>query len=214
MYSPAAFAWDDPDGVAAFLATHPFALVCVNGPEGPIAAHVPLATRRDGSGGAIVELIGHVARANPFWEAVGAQGASALAVFRGGDAYVSPSAYRSKAEHGKVVPTWNYEAAEVRGRLIIEPDPAVMDRYIEIPTEMMEAERAHPWAVSDAPPPYIEALKRGIVGLSLMVTAVSAKRKLSQNRDAADRAGVIADLASRADPAAHAMADAMRKVAS
>lgn len=209
MYVPPAFAHDDPDGVAAFLAAHPLALVSINGPEGPVAAHVPLVAVRD-EAGAVVELVGHVARANPFWQA--ADGAWALAVFRGADAYVSPSAYPSKAVHHKVVPTWNYEAAELRGRLTIEAQPARLDRYIDLPTGMMEASRARPWATTDAPGAYIEAMKRGIVGLSVAVTAIQAKRKLSQNKDAADFHGVLSDLSTREEPGARAIATAMAEL--
>ncbi len=210
MYVPPAFAHDDPDGIAAFLAAHPLALVCVNGPEGPVAAHVPLVAVRDAQG-AVVELVGHVARANPFWEL--ADGAQALAVFRGADAYVSPSAYPSKAVHHKVVPTWNYEAAELRGPLAVEADPARMDRFVDLPTAMMEAARPRPWATSDAPAAYVGAMKRGIVGLSLAVTAVRAKRKLSQNKDADDFHGVLSDLAASTDPGARATATAMAELA-
>lgn len=210
MYVPPAFAHDDPDGIAAFLAAHPLALVCVNGPEGPLAAHVPLVAVRDDSG-AVVELVGHVARANPFWQVAG--GAPALAVFRGHDAYVSPSAYPSKAVHHKVVPTWNYEAAELRGRLTVEADPARMDRFIDLPTSQMEAGRPRPWSTTDAPGAYIETMKRGIVGLSLAVTAVKAKRKLSQNRDAADFHGVLSDLATRTEPGARAISSTMAELA-
>lgn len=212
MSVPPAFAGDDPDGIAAFVAAHPLALVCINGPDGPLAAHVPLVALRAGPEGPVVELIGHLARANPFWQAVGQGGMPALAVFRGADAYVSPSAYPSKQLHGRVVPTWNYVAAELRGHLAVEPDPDRMDRYIEAPTAMMEAARPAPWAVEDAPAPYLAAMKRGIVGLSLSVQQARARRKLSQNRDDADFHGVLADLAARPDPGARAVAAAMAEL--
>jgi transcriptional regulator len=208
MYAPPAFAVDDPQGIAAFVAAHPLALVCVNGPEGPVAAHVPLVAQLDAAG-AVTGLIGHVARANPLWQLAADAPVPVLAVFRGPDAYVSPSAYPSKAEHGKVVPTWNYLAAELRGHLSIETDPARMDPYIAAPTAMMEQDRAHPWQVSDAPADYTAAMKRAIVGLAITVTDAAGTAKLSQNRSQADAAGVVADLLSRSDPAARQVADLM-----
>jgi transcriptional regulator len=207
MYSPAPFTMTNPADAAAFVAAHPFALVCVNGPEGPVAAHVPLVAGLDGQGH-LATLSGHVARANPVWQQVGA-GAPVLVVFRGPDAYVSPSAYPSKAAHGKVVPTWNYVAAEARGIMTVEPDPARMDPYIVAPTEMMEATRDRPWAVHDAPQSYVDAMKRAIVGIHITVTGLTAKQKLSQNKDDADFSGVATDLSNRSDPSAQAIAALM-----
>lgn len=209
MYAADAFRVDEPARIAAFAAAHPLATLCVNGPDGPVAAHAPLAPVLADDGG-LAALVGHVARANPFWRAAQAGAVAVLAVFRGADAYVSPSAYPSKAEHGRVVPTWNYLAAEVRGLLTVETDPARMDPYLRLPTGMMEADRARPWAVDDAPADYLAAMARGAVGLRIEVTAAAAIAKLSQNKDAADRAGVVADLQTRADPAARALADLMQ----
>ena len=207
MYSPAPFTIDDPREAAAFVAAHPFALVCVNGPGGPVAAHVPLVAGLDGQGH-LVTLSGHVARANPIWQLVG-ETTPVLAVFRGPDAYVSPSAYPSKAAHGRVVPTWNYLAAEVRGIMTVETDPAKLDPYIVAPTATMEANRAQPWSVSDAPAPYVEAMKRAIVGIHIEVTSLTAKQKISQNKDDADFHGVASELSTRFDASARAIAALM-----
>jgi transcriptional regulator len=209
MYAPAPFLEEDAEEAAAFLAAYPFATLCVNGPDGPLAAHAPMVADKHADG-SIASLLGHVARANPFWETAADGGAPALAVFRGPDAYVSPSAYPSKAEHGRVVPTWNYVAAEVRGRLSVETDPERMRPFLSMPTDHMEAARRSPWAMNDAPGDYLAALMRGVVGLRLEVSRIVLKRKLSQNRNAADRSGVIADLADRMDPAAQAVASLMR----
>lgn len=207
MYNPPAFAVTDPREIAAFIAVHPFASLCINGPDGPLAAHVPLVPFLD-ENSELISLTGHVARANPIWEAVGL-GVPVLAIFRGPDAYVSPSAYPSKAAHGKVVPTWNYLAAEARGTMTVEPDPARMDPYITAPTVMMEEGRDRPWAVSDAPAAYLDAMKRAIVGIHIAVTQLSAKQKISQNKDHADFDGVAQDLSSRTDPSARAIAALM-----
>ncbi|OJT96752.1 MAG: hypothetical protein BGN82_05390 [Alphaproteobacteria bacterium 65-7] len=151
-------------------------------------------------------LRGHVARANPVWK----QGdGPALALFLGPHGYVTPNWYPSKAEHGKVVPTWNYLAVQARGTLRWTQDPDHLRRLVTELTDRHEGERPEPWAVSDAPAGYTDALLRGIVGFELSVESLEGKWKLSQNRDAADRAGVRAglsrdgrdDLAERMDGA-------------
>jgi transcriptional regulator len=193
LYVTNDFHLDDANEAAAFVAAHPFAVLVRNGIGGPVVAHVPLVAVRDGRG-VLVELIGHVARANPFHDGIEAAGTDIVAVFRGPDAYVSPSFYPSKAEHGKVVPTWNYVAAEVRGSLVVERDPAQMEPYLVALTQQMESHRPVPWQVSDAPDTYLQAMYRGIVGLRIAVTSLTAKRKLSQNKADFDFNGVVAGL--------------------
>ncbi|MFN8733976.1 MAG: FMN-binding negative transcriptional regulator [Hyphomonadaceae bacterium] len=185
MYVPVHNQVDNPEEAWAFVKAHPFAVLCVNGPEGPMIAHVPLVVRHDEAADTF-ELIGHVARANPFHEAVPADGGPCVAVFRGADAYVSPSLYPSKQIHGKVVPTWAYLAAEARGHLHVETDPRAMRAYVEPATNEMEATGTKPWTVDDAPADYISSLERGIVGLKIRVTALIAKRKINQGKPQAD----------------------------
>jgi transcriptional regulator len=144
------------------------------------------------------ELIGHVARANPFHEAVPSEGGPCVAVFRGPDAYVSPSLYPSKQIHGKVVPTWAYLAAEARGHLHVETDPRAMRAYLEPATNDMEAAAAKPWTIDDAPADYISSLERGIVGLKIRVAALIAKRKINQGKPQADFHSVQAAFAASA----------------
>lgn len=210
MYAQGPFRIADGAEAAELMRASPLATLCLNGPDGPIAAQAPL-VGEVGPDGALVALTGHIARANPFWRGVGPEGAPALVLFRGEDAYVSPSAYPSKAAHGRVVPTWNYLAVEVRGVLTVETDPERMDPYLRQPTEMMEAGRARPWSVDDAPADYLAAMARGVVGIRIAVASVEAMAKLSQNRDAADLAGVIADFETREDPAARSLAALMRQ---
>jgi transcriptional regulator len=136
-------------------------------------------------------LLGHVARANPH-EAMTVD--EALVIFQGVDAYVSPSFYATKAEHGRVVPTWNYEAVHVRGRLRWFSDRDRLLKVVDGLSSRFEAGRASPWSVADAPADYIERLLGGIVGVELTVTSVIGKRKLSQNQPAANHAGVVAGL--------------------
>jgi transcriptional regulator len=210
MYVPAAFAVNEMSQVVSFIEANRFATLCINGPEGPLVAYVPLVVVTD-DGGQVVELIGHIARANPFEAAIGEGGCDVVAVFRGADAYVSPSFYPSKQEHGKVVPTWNYLAAEVRGRLSLERDPTKMTDYLEPLTDAMESHRPLPWAVQDAPATYLASQYRGIVGLRIAVTEITAKRKVSQNKSDADFNGVVAGLLASSEPNNHALASEMMK---
>lgn len=142
-------------------------------------------------------LVGHVARANPHWRRI-VEGAPGLAVVTGPDAYISPSGYASKAEHGRVVPTWNYSAVRFRGLVRVVDDAGWVRQVVTDLTDHHERSRSEPWAVTDAPSPYVEKSLRAIVGVELVVESVVGKAKLSQNRLEADRAGVIADLTGTA----------------
>ena len=133
-------------------------------------------------------LRGHLARNNPQWQddPVG----EALVIVRGPDGYVSPSWYASKAEHGRVVPTWDYVSAHVHGDLEVVDDPAFVREVVEDLTAKHEAGRVEPWSVGDAPAPYVAGQLRAVVGVRLVITRVEAKAKLSQNRSDADVDGV------------------------
>ena len=180
------FALHDEAVLRDIIAAHPLAALVTAGPEGLDARHLPLLLR----GGT---LVGHMARANPL---ATRDGAEVLAIFRAAEAYVSPNLYASKAEHGRVVPTWNYVVAHAHGRLRIIDDPAWVRAQIGELTDAQEAGRAHSWKVEDAPADYIEKNLRPIVGVELDVSSVEAKAKLSQNRSDEDRAGVGAGLAA------------------
>ena len=159
--------------------------------EGIIATPLPLfLVESEGDKGT---LYGHVARANPQWRT--APTCDAMAIFAGPDAYVTPAWYLTKPETGKVVPTWNYIAVHAYGPVEFFEDA---DRLLDIVTrltDLHEQARAEPWAVTDAPADFIKAQLRGIVGLRMPITRLDAKRKMSQNRNAVDRAGVIKGLA-------------------
>lgn len=143
-------------------------------------------------------IYGHVAKANPQWRApVLGDG---LAIFMGPDAYVTPAWYQAKQETGKVVPTWNYVAVHAYGPIEFFEDA---DRLLDVVTRLTnlhEGGRAAPWSVSDAPPDFIQSQLKGIVGLRLPITRLEGKRKMSQNRNAADRAGVVSGLAASDRP--------------
>ncbi|MCU1568726.1 MAG: transcriptional regulator [Pseudarthrobacter sp.] len=192
MYAPAHFA-AGPETVQGLL-DHPGAANLVSmTPQGLLATLVPLVFDPDvGEHGA---LQGHLARNNTQWSeaAIG----EAMAIIQGADAYVSPSWYASKAEHGRVVPTWNYTTAHVYGRLVIHDDPEWISRQVRRLTGVHEAEFEHPWSVDDAPERFIAGQLRAIVGVELVITRIEAKAKLSQNRPEADVDGVVTGLIGR-----------------
>src|SRR5919202_3080679 len=196
MYVPAAFAMSDEE-VRALLARHGAADLVTSTSQGLLATMLPFVFDPDaGERGA---LLGHVARNNPQWrEAVTGE---ALVIVRGPDAYVSPSWYVSKAEHGRVVPTWNYVTAHVYGRLVVHDDATWVEALVRRLTEKHEGGRVHPWSVDDAPARFVEGQLRAIVGVELLITRIEAKAKLSQNRPEADVAGVIAGLDARGERA-------------
>lgn len=209
MHPSPAFRMDDPAGARAFVTAHPFAVLARNDVSGPVTALVPLVFAPS----APDRLIGHVARGNAFWGGAVDTEQKAVAVFQGPDAYVSASFYPSKAEHGRVVPTWNYLAVEVRGRLTFETDPNRLEPYIKALTEQMEAPREAPWAISDAPADYIERLSHAIVGFDLSVDDVTYVRKLSQNKPGLDADGAANGLAASPHATGRALADEMRQEA-
>jgi transcriptional regulator len=199
MYVPAAF-MPDESAVRELLAHHGAADLVTATPRGPVATLLPFVYDPDaGEHGA---LLGHMARNNDHWRqpVVG----EALVIVRGPDAYVTPSWYASKAEHGRVVPTWNYVTAHVRGRLIVHDDPAWVDGLVRRLTERHEAGTSRPWSVDDAPEAFIAGQVRAIVGVELAISSIQGKFKLSQNRPEADVMGVIEGLEARGDTASAA----------
>ena len=204
MYLPSHFDEKRLDVLQALVRRHPFGLLVTQGTDGPIANGVPFLLDPDGAGG-LGTLRGHVARANPVWREA-ATDVPSLVVFQGPDAYVSPSWYPAKAEHGKVVPTWNYVMVQARGRLRAIDDPAWLLQLVTRLTERHEGPRSAPWAVGDAPADFVQSLLRAIVGIELELTALTGKWKVTQNRSAADRAGVVGGLQADGGEAAHALA--------
>lgn len=193
MYAPSSFRVKDEAELGAMIARLRFATLVVNGPDGPVAAHLPMIAEP----GRPDVLLGHVARANPIVKLL-REGPAALACFVGPDAYVTPAWYASKREHGKVVPTWNYVAVQARGTIEPVDDAAGLRAIVAALTEAMEAGRPEPWAVEDAPPDYLAGMLKAIFGFRLRVTALVGSAKLSQNRPEADREGVVAGLAASA----------------
>ncbi|WP_199086372.1 FMN-binding negative transcriptional regulator [Bosea sp. ASV33] len=196
MYTPPAFRDEDRDSLLATIRSARLATFVTATAEGPLATPLPLFI--DASEGEHGVLYGHLAKANPQWRvpAIG----NGLAIFAGPDAYVTPSWYALKQETGKVVPTWNYVAVQASGPVEFFDDPARLRDVVTRLTNLHEGERTAPWAVSDAPPEFIQSHLRGIVGLRMPIASLEGKRKLSQNRSPADRAGVAAGLAESERP--------------
>lgn len=206
MYAPAQFREERLDILAAAIRDIRLATLVTASPDGYHASHVPMVLKEEG-GGLVLET--HVARPNPHWQAVAAPFAS-LAVFQGPQAYVSPSWYPTKREHGRVVPTWNYVAVHAHGPLVAVEEGDWLRAHLDDLTAHNEAGRPAPWAVSDAPDDFIGKLTRGIVGLRLEVDRLEGTWKLIQHRSHGDRLGTIAGLATSARPGDVALADAMR----
>jgi transcriptional regulator len=206
MYTPSAFALEDLHELQQQILGTRLALLVTHGEQGLQASHLPLLLNTDeGPNGT---LYGHFAKANPQWKEL-QNGAEALVIFAGADAYVSPGFYPSKAEHGKVVPTWNYVAVHAYGSAQVFTDADRLRTLVSALTDRHEAGRAQPWKVADAPADYIDGMLKAIVGFALPIQRLEGKRKLSQNRNTADIAGVREGLAASPDAHDQALAHLM-----
>lgn len=195
MYQPDVFRVDDRTQMHALMRARPLAALVSAGAAGLYATHLPTVLKDDGPYGAI-EC--HLARGNPHWKDL-AEASDALVIFQGPAGYITPNWYPSKAQHGKVVPTWNYAAVHAYGRPRVMTEKDWLLRHVTELTAQQETTEATPWALSDAPASYIETMLRGIVGFRLAITRLEGKWKMSQNRDMQDRAGVVQGLRARAD---------------
>jgi transcriptional regulator len=190
MYNPAHFVEDRIPVLHELIRSHPLATLVTVTAAGLVANHIPMEIGPGDS--AFGTLRGHVSRANPLWQT--AQTGDALAIFQGPQGYVTPAWYAAKAEHGRVVPTWNYAVVHAHGPLRAIDDPEWLRAFVERLTDAHEQGRPQPWHVSDAPEEFIQRQVQGIVGLELPITRLEGKWKMSQNRNAEDRAGVVQGL--------------------
>jgi transcriptional regulator len=195
MYVPAHFAEDRKDVLHAAMRAAGLATLVTLTADGLIASHVPLLLVSDA--GPNGTLVGHLARANP--QATAAPIGEALVIYTGPDAYITPSWYATKREHGRVVPTWNYVAIHAYGTLEVFDDAARLHALVSRLTDHKETPRAAPWAVTDAPARFIDGQLKGIVGFALPIARLQGKWKMSQNRPPEDRAGVVAGLEAQGD---------------
>jgi transcriptional regulator len=192
VYIPPAFRVDDLAEIHLAIRAARSATLVTATQDGLVGTPLPMIL--DESEGPYGTLYAHVARANTQWR-LPATG-EAMAIFSGPEAYVSPSWYASKQETHRVVPTWNYVAVHAYGTVEFFEDA---DRILEAVTRLTnlhEQSRADRWAVSDAPADFIKSQLRGIVGVRMPIARLDGKRKVSQNRNAADRAGVVAGLSA------------------
>ena len=207
MYTPSSFALNDLHELHQHILGTRLAVLVTHGDEGLQASHLPLLLNPDE--GANGTLYGHFARANSQWKAL-QQGAEALVIFAGADAYVTPAFYPAKAEHGKVVPTWNYVAVHAYGTAEVFTEADRLLQLVSALTDRHESGRAQPWKVADAPADYIDGMLKAIVGFALPIQRLEGKRKLSQNRSTADIAGVREGLAASPDAHDQALAHLIR----
>jgi transcriptional regulator len=203
MYIPPHFAVTDPATLHRILREHPLGMLVTPGPEGLDADHIPFEFEpgqgvddAGGAPGAHGTLRAHVARANPLWQRC-PTGTPVMVVFRGAEAFVSPSWYPSKHESHRQVPTWNYEVVHAHGVLTVHDDERFVRGLVARLTRQHEAGESKPWKMSDSAPDFIDAMLANIVGIEVAVTSLVGKSKLSQNKETRDRRGAADTLAAR-----------------
>jgi transcriptional regulator len=202
VYLPPAFTEVRPEILVEHIERYDFGLLVTHGAEGLVASHIPFLIERDGEQ---LHLQGHLARPNPQVSDL-ARGGEVLAIFHGPHAYISPNWYAT----GPSVPTWNYVDVHAYGTVQLVEDDKWLRRFLVRLSERHEARNPVAWRMRDLPEAYVETMLNGIIGLDIAVTRLEGKHKLSQNRPAADRPGVIAALESQTDPESHAVARLMR----
>lgn len=197
MYIPKYHAETNIEVLHDLISDHPLGTWAVYH-EGRVEAHhLPFTLLR--SKGEYGSLVTHVARGNSVWKQVHDSADSSLIVFQGANTYITPSWYASKKAHGKVVPTWNYAVVHAYGVPKVHTDMDWLQDHLDTITEHYESEQATPWKVDDAPLDFIDGMKRAIVGIEIPIEQIVGKWKVSQNRDSADRQGVIDGLNARGD---------------
>ncbi len=211
MYVPKHHEETDIAVLHALVRSHPLGAWVTHGDEELLANHIPFLL--DSSQGEHGTLVGHVARANPIWQAFSTTVPS-LVIFQGAETYITPSWYPSKHAHGKVVPTWNYAVVHAHGLPRAIEDHDWLLQHLTQLTDTHERGQALPWKVSDAPLDFTERLMDAIVGIEIPISKLSAKWKVSQNRPEPDKLGVVAGLLARGDEQSKEMAALVNKHAS
>src|SRR5579863_6461820 len=204
MYNPPHFHEERTDILHQLIRAHSLAAVITMAPEGLIANHIPLIL--DAEAGAFGTLRGHVSRMNPQWRD-SLPHVSALAIFQGPSAYITPSWYPSRQETGRVVPTFNYVVVHAHGPLRTFDDPALLEQHVRTLTDLHEAVFPEPWKIEDAPADFLQSMLKSIVGIEIPIERLEGKWKVNQNRLPADRAGAEAGLRATGCPA---MADLVK----
>ena len=210
MYCPAHFQEDRPAVLAGLIEQFALATVVGTGPSGLVADHIPLVYQAEPSSAG--KLIGHVAKNNPLWQLYSDQ--ELLVVFQGPSSYISPNWYATKAEAGKVVPTWNYAVVHVYCTLTAIHDHQQILQIITDLTDRYEASQSHPWQVSDAPQAFTERLVGNIVGIELKIKRMHGKWKVSQNQPPQNQQSVALGLLEKGGDASVQMAHMIETYAS
>ena len=210
MYLPSNFEISQPQLLRQLIAQHPLG-VLITQHAGLDANHLPFIL--DAKAGSLGTLVAHIARANPLCTAP--DQSEVMVVFRGEQGYISPNAYPSKHETHRQVPTWNYEAVHVHGKLKIRDDAKFVRAVVGRLTKIHEAREVKPWKMSDAPSDYLDAMVQAVVGLEIEITRIEGKAKMSQNKEPRDQRGVIQALQAQGhDKLATAVAQANSVTAS
>ncbi len=209
MYVPKHFEETRIEVLRQFIREQPLGTLVTLTPHGLDANHLPFEI--DPQPSPLGTLRGHIARANPLWRD-SSPGTEALVVFQNSGTYISPSWYPSKQETGKVVPTWNYAVVHAHGTLRLVDDPEWLRTFVTQLTNRYEAGRSKPWRVTDAPAEFIDKQLGAIIGVEIQLARLIGKWKVSQNRPAPDRDGVIDGLLAEKHDAARAMAEFVRQV--
>ena len=208
IYLPPHFEQTDPQQVADLIAAFPLATIVTSSAGELVANHIPMQfSKHPGESGS---LQGHIARNNDLWRQ-DVTGSESLAIFQSPDAYISPNWYPGKQEHHRVVPTWNYAVVHVYGKLIFHDDEKWLRGVIGKLTKSSEAPQPQPWYMGEAPRDFLSEQLGMIVGVELRIERIIAKWKMSQNRTAIDRSGVIAALETTASPAAQWIAETIAR---
>jgi len=191
MYRPSAFREDRLETLHALIEAHPLATLVTAGSDGLNANLLPFTLAADRGDRGVLRA--HLAKGNDQIAAL-REGREALVIFQGAEAYITPSWYVSKAEHGKVVPTWNYVVVQAWGTSRVIDDPAWLRIQIDELTRKQERDRSEPWNVTDAPESFVQSQIKGITGLEIEVSRIEGKWKVSQNRPEKDRDSVVQGL--------------------
>jgi transcriptional regulator len=197
MYIPTSFRESRPEKLHNLMAKHPLGLLITHGSNGLEASPVPFLLYADEGEHGVLRA--HMAKANPHWKSLKGH-IECLVVFQGPEGYVTPTWYPSKAESHKVVPTWNYATVHVSGKASVTADAAWLRRQLDDLTLFHEGARPQPWSPSDAPADYLTNQMKAIIGIEIPISRIEGKWKMSQNKDDADREGVIAGMSSDTDP--------------
>lgn len=206
MYIPKAFHEERGEVLREFMRRYNFATLVTFGGGEMMATHLPVVV--DDQPGPHGRLRAHVSRANPQWSSFSAD-VPALFIFSGPHHYISPSWYPAKAEHGRVVPTWNYAVVHAYGTLRAVEDPAELKSIVSDLTAIHEAGFAEPWKLTDAPANFMEGMIHGIVGLEMVIDRLEGKWKFGQNRGEDDRMGAVRGLRSLGSEASREVAELM-----